>query len=96
MKLRVTGAAREGAEAVAVRAKERAPVETGALRDAIHVEKDSKPFTYNVVAGVKEAFYGHMVEFGTSHSSAHPFLVPAAEESVGDVERIVTAALQRL
>lgn len=68
------------AEKVAEDARARAPVQSGALRDAIHVE-DKGDLTVHVVAGDNTAFYGHMVEYGTSHSPAHPFLIPALEEN---------------
>lgn len=86
-----TGAA---AELVAARAKERVPVDTGRLRDAIHVERDSGGFA--VVAGDTEAFYGHIVEHGGVRTPAHPFLVPAVEESRDEAIELVALALRRL
>ena len=85
---------REGADLIAERAKERVPVETGHLRDAIHVS-DASGFGagFTVLAGDTEAFYGHLVEFGTVHSSAEPFLVPALEESKDQVAERVSEAL---
>lgn len=83
------------AEAIAEDAKSRAPALTGALRDAIHVER-SKLAEYRVVAGNTEVFYGHMVEHGTSHSPPHPFLVPAAEAQRPALESAARAALQGL
>ena len=64
-------------DAIALGAKARVPVETGALQRAIHV--DSEPNGYSVVAGDRDVFYGHLVEHGTRHSPPHPFLVPAFE-----------------
>lgn len=46
--------------------------------------------------GKGEVFYGHMVEFGTVHSSAQPFLVPAVEDKKVEVLGLVNAALRRL
>jgi len=37
-----------------------------------------------------------MVEFGTKYAAPHPFLMPAAEEGVGDVAARVTAVLRSL
>lgn len=74
---------RQGAEMVADRARSRVHVDSGDLRDAIHVEsepEDEFDLSYYVVAGSREAYYGHMEEFGTSDTPAHPFLVPALEE----------------
>lgn len=72
---------REGVEALAERivegAQERVPVDTGTLRDAIHVETDDA--TIRVVAGNDDAFYGHIVEHGGVRTPARPFLIPAYE-----------------
>ena len=62
--------------------------ETGRLAEAIHVERRyerGRVLTY-VVAGDKEAFYGHFVEYGHKRRGGgwvppHPFLIPAAEAS---------------
>lgn len=95
-------AVRRGAEAVAERARERvpdAPPKGRGLVEAIHVEYTAASEGsggYSVVAGDEEAFYGHMVEFGTSHSAAQPFLIPALEESKAEIESLVSASLRRL
>ena len=34
---------------------------------------------WRVVAGDRDHFYGHMVEFGSTRAPAHPFLVPSVE-----------------
>jgi HK97 gp10 family phage protein len=86
--------AEQAAEAVADRARERVPVDTGALRDAIHTEQRGDD--YAVIAGNDRAFYGHMVEFGTSHSAAHPFLIPALEQERALIEARVRAAMRGL
>lgn len=80
------------AEAIEAGAKGRAPVNTGALRDAIHVEKRGEG-SYAVVAGDGDVFYGHLVEGGTTKAPAHPFLVPAAEAERDNVDEIVRRAL---
>jgi HK97 gp10 family phage protein len=89
--------AREGLKAgigiVAERAQERVPVETGELRDAIHTA--SEPEGEYVVAGDSHAFYGHLVEHGTTYTPPRPFLVPALEESRKEVLTLVKAALRR-
>lgn len=97
-----------GAEAIAEEARNRVPVNTGRLRDAIHVEKRASGVEVGgqhvggvysdwfVVAGDTKAFYGHMVEFGTTHSPAHPFLIPAFESRRPVLEGLVREALQRL
>ncbi len=91
---RVEKAVEEGAELIAREAKSRVPVESGDLRDAIHVDDD--PQGSVVVAGTDEVFYGHMVEFGTSHSAASPFLVPAGEAKRSEIDNLIKAALRRL
>jgi HK97 gp10 family phage protein len=68
-----------GAEAVKRDAKARVAVLTGNLRNRIHTDRQVEG-TY-VLGGDKEAWYGHLVEFGTTHSAAQPFLVPALEEN---------------
>jgi HK97 gp10 family phage protein len=83
-----------GAELIAEGARQRVPVESGALRDSIHV--DTTKGEVSVVAGDRTAFYGHMVEFGTTHSPAEPFLVPAAEAAKVEVAAAVTTALREL
>jgi len=83
-----------GAELIAARAKQRVPVATGRLRDAIHVEAEDGGFA--VIAGDTEAFYGHIIEHGGARVPAHPFLIPAAEESREEVIGLVSAALRRL
>ena len=85
-------AVRAGAERIAADAKTRVPVNSGKLRDAIHVERDA-PGRYAVIAGDNTAFYGHLVEFGTSKTAAHPFLIPAAE---AQRQVSVTSAAQAL
>ena len=91
---RLEAATGAGAELIAGRAKQRVPVNTGRLRDAIHVEADEGGFA--VIAGDTEAFYGHIIEHGGAHSAAHPFLIPAAEESKDEVIELVAVALRGL
>jgi len=92
--LRLDAAAAASAEIVAARAKERAPVATGRLRDAIHVERDDNGFA--VIAGDNDVFYGHIVEHGSVRTSAHPFMIPALEESRGEILGLGRKALEGL
>lgn len=57
-------------------AQQLAPVDTGELRDSIHVEEDPQPGFYRIVASAPHAVY---VEFGTHKMQAQPFLTPAAQ-----------------
>lgn len=85
---RVAKVAERGAELVADGARERVPVRTGRLHDAIHVEEAEQEGEFVVLGGDNEAWYGHLVEFGTAHSTAHPFMVPAAEAVSGELNAI--------
>jgi HK97 gp10 family phage protein len=93
--IRMDTAARAGAELVEQRAKGRVPVASGKLRDAIHVEREGVG-EYAVVAGNDDVFYGHIVEHGGAHSAARPFMVPAAEDSRGEINSIGRRALRGL
>jgi HK97 gp10 family phage protein len=92
---RVSAAVKEAAEVVQEAAQERVPVDDGDLYEAIHVERVGVG-EYSVVAGNDDVFYGHIVEHGSTHSPAHPFMVPAAEASRFPAEALVTAALRGL
>ena len=92
---RVTVAIKDVADAIADDAKQRVPVETGDLRDAIHVEFKGAA-DWAVVAGNSKAFYGHMVEHGTTRAAPRPFLIPAAEAKKEMIDEVVGAALRRL
>lgn len=89
------GIADASARFVAERAKARVPVNTGRLRDAIHVDRDGFA-EYAVVAGNSDVFYGHIVEHGGVHTGPRPFLVPALEESRGEIVAAATAAIRKL
>lgn len=91
---RLEAAAGEAAEAIARTAKERVPVDTGRLRDAIHVEHDDGGFA--VIAGDNDVFYGHIVEHGGVHSPAHPFMIPALEQTRPLIAAIAKTALRGL
>jgi HK97 gp10 family phage protein len=86
--------AKAAAELIEHRAKDRVPVRTGRLRDAIHTEPIDDGTA--VVAGTTEVFYGHMVEHGTAHTSAHPFLIPALEESRPEIPNLGSVAFKDL
>jgi len=83
-----------GAELVEQEAKARVPVATGKLHDAIHTD-DGKLKVY-VVAGDDEAWYGHLVEHGTTRVPPRPFLVPSLEANRGNVEDEVRKRLGSL
>ena len=94
MEPEISGAMRVGAELIEGRAKERvpdAPPVGEGLVAAIHVEEADDG--YSVVAGDSKHFYGHFLEYGTKRAAAHPFLVPAKEESEDEVLGLVQAVL---
>lgn len=84
----------EVAERTAEGARERVPVESGALRDAIHVEAEDDWVA--VVAGNTEAFYGHIVENGSIRTPARPFLLPAFEVEREQLDETIAEALEDL
>ncbi len=59
------------AEIIADRAKQNAPVKSGALRQSIHAEGDS------VIA---DAGHASVVELGTATRAAKPYMRPAIEQ----------------
>lgn len=63
--------------------------------DHIHVEHVGVG-EHMVVAGDNETFYGHIVEHGSVHAAAHPFLMPAAEATVPEIDRVAKIALRDL
>lgn len=85
--------AKQAAAQVERGAKSRVPVETGRLREAIHVEHEGVG-EYAVVAGDSEAFYGHIVEHGSVKMPPRPFLIPAAEEARAEIIATAKSALK--
>jgi HK97 gp10 family phage protein len=82
------------ADRVVDAARERVPVLTGRLKDAIHAER-GEGGVY-VIAGNREVFYGNIVEHGGAHTPPHPFLIPAAEQMRAEVSSFGYAALKGL
>lgn len=79
-------------------ARERVPVQTGKLRDAIYrtLSRDNTTpgrAVYHVSWNKRKAPHGHLVEFGTSRAPAHPFLRPAYEAAKYDA---AAAAIVRM
>lgn len=70
---------------------------TGELEQQVHVDDQKREGVY-VVAGEPTdpsfAFWGHMLEHGTSHSPPYPFLVPALEENEERIKGMVIAAVR--
>ena len=87
----------EIAEKIRDDAKNLAPVDTGALRKSIRVEKEGK-LQFSVVAGGggvvnpktgREVDYAGFVEFGTRRMSPKPYMQPALERNRAEILRIV-------
>ena len=100
---RVQGAGLFAAASVAAEeARALVPVRTGRLRDSIRVRSvSSRTETLRGVIRVPGGgaqlvageSYAHLVEFGTVHSAAHPFLGPAA---LGTTDAQLTAAVSAM
>lgn len=87
-----------GAEQIASDASTNAPDATPhgeGLVDAIHVEREGAA-SYEVVAGNEDVFWGHFQEFGTTKHAPQPFLLPAAEGRIADIEAVMTGILRGL
>ena len=70
-------------------ARERVPVDTGALRDSIEATVDDDTLT---VGSDKE--YALPVETGTYKMKAQPYLKPAMTEHGAEYERLMRGALE--
>lgn len=95
---RLSAALGAGAEIIAEEAAERVsdqPVIGEGLVSAIHVEKTGE-LEFAVVGGDDEHWYGHFLEFGTSHSAPRPFLVPALDAKRDNVVELAAVALRGL
>lgn len=70
---------REGMESAVDIAKDICPVDTGALRESIHLE-DREPLSYTLVADPRDKYgggYAIYPEFGTSKQVAQPYAMPS-------------------
>ena len=71
---------KEKAERILDAAKDNAPVDTGALRDSGHIEKEDD-VTYQIIFDAPvlngDGSYARYVEEGTSKMDAQPYLRPA-------------------
>jgi len=81
----VTGSIRAAASMLVKEARLRAPKETGDLAKSIGIKK-KRPKDRNIVFFTvaprykkKHGALGHLLEFGTSKTPAHPFMRPALE-----------------
>lgn len=86
-------ALRAGALVVLNSAKERVPVRTGTLRRSLAIEDGPGPLEVSIGSDVEYAPY---VEFGTSKMAARPYLRPALDENIGEVQTVIGEALWEL
>jgi len=75
-------------EAEAVRL---APVDTGRLKDSIHIEVESKS-KITISDGV---FYGVFQELGSFRTPPQPFMLPAAQKAAKNVKALMKKALKK-
>jgi HK97 gp10 family phage protein len=76
------------AESVKIEATRIVPVRTGYLRSTIYARIQE----WNTEVGA-EAAYAANVEFGTRHAMAQPFLQPAVQARLPELERVLVEAL---
>ena len=76
------------AETVKTEATRLVPVRTGYLRSTIYARIQE----WNTEVGA-EAAYAANVEFGTRHAMAQPFLNPAVQAHLPELERVLVEAL---
>jgi HK97 gp10 family phage protein len=88
MQRQVHGQLAEWAESVKTEAKRLVPVRTGYLRSTIFAQIQE----WNAEVGA-EAAYAANVEFGTRYAMAQPFLQPAVEARLPELERVLSAAV---
>jgi HK97 gp10 family phage protein len=76
--------------AVANRARQLAPVDSGKLRDSIGYFFNASTLTLTIYVGVP---YGAFQEFGSSRNPAHPYLRPALAELPRYLSVVTTTTL---
>ncbi len=70
-------------------AKTEVPVDTGFLRSSIQTARGPD----DTVVVSAEAEYAAYVEYGTSRMAARPYMRPAAEEHMPEIEQAIAAAM---
>ncbi len=97
-------AAGAGARVIRDGAKRRAPVDSGNLRAAIKVRRAKKRYgaavaDIVVTGGRKslknDAWYAKLVEYGTRHAPARPFLRPALDADAPAAIRAIATSLSK-
>lgn len=86
-------AARAGMKVIAEEAQRLVPVQSGELRDSIVVVSDTRGASRTGWVRAKLGFikpgryYAGLIEYGTRHSSAHPFVRPAMDQKAEEALR---------
>ena len=78
-------------EQLSTKASQKAPVDTGELRDSVGYEVESDAATIGATA--KHAPY---VELGTSKAPAQPFLETTVMDNVGTIEKIINENMSKM
>jgi len=86
----------EAAEFVRDIAKEKAPVDTGFLRENIIVQvvENNNIVTEAKVGPNRSAFYGAIVEYGSKKMKKKPYLRPAYDENLDKINEIISRRIQ--
>ncbi len=98
----VMGALRKAAKPLIAEARARVPVKTGRLRASIGVRaaRIRGGLAVHIGAGARKVRgrqirHGHLIEFGTRHHAAFPFLRPAFEDVREEMTRVLGRELGR-
>ena len=78
------------AQRVIAEARRNAPVRTGYLQSKIHATMQG--WVMEIGAG---AAYSYFVEFGTRYMAAHPFLYPAVQTLLPELETNIICAIEQ-
>lgn len=95
-------AVKPGAELVADTARNKCPVDSGALKASIKVRAFSRKGLMGFRIGTPKGFfkgdefYAGFIEYGTAHMAARPFLRPALQLWRGLIRQRAMASMRRL
>jgi HK97 gp10 family phage protein len=92
IRLAVEQAIEKGIKNIGRAAQSRAPVKSGKLKKSARVKMDKTTITGTAAF---EARHARVVEFGSVNSRAQPFLFPAFQEEVPQVEKEIREALKK-
>ena len=82
----------QGTRMIQNTAKDLAPVDTGILKGSIMVKSDRASQTGIVYTTTEYAAYQ---EFGTSKMRAQPFLIPAFNQHINAIKKLIAEALRK-